>query len=409
MGRVVSGGCSKVTRTTTPPTTAAAPRRRPTQISGVNPSRSPTRLAGGSRSWGGELEVNRWVVSGLRVEDADIGLHNLGVLSGEGVSAANVGLFGVVVSEGGVADLRRVHVMGSAGEGVAIVPTVFDGGPVPDVMSSAEIDDLLVEDGVREGGFGRGLTVAEGQRVTLRRGRFERVYDVALMAVGGIADIEDFAAVDVGTSSADNLGGYGLLVNDGGTVTVRRALVEAARGVAIAAGQEGSRLEASDVRIVDTRGNDDNGLGGRGVSALWGAEVTLERIALEENREAGVEAAGEGTTLTAHDLTVAGTKRSDCETCISAGVGVVVAEDAVITLDGFRVADNAVVGLQAALGGEFELRRGEVVGHPIGLNVQTDGFDFNALVERGVRFLDNERTLDATLLPLPEPIALPGI
>lgn len=63
---------------------------------------------------------------------------------------------------------------------------------------------------------------------------------------------------------------------------------------------------------------------------------------------------------------------------------------------------NALSGVQLARGGVADAARGEIAEHPIGANVQTEGFDV-ARISSGVRFRDNGRNLDTSGLPLPEP------
>jgi hypothetical protein len=61
-----------------------------------------------------------------------------------------------------------------------------------------------------------------------------------------------------------------------------------------------------------------------------------------------------------------------------------------------------VCGVQVADGGALDLVRGVVRGHPIGANVQVPDYDFDRLTTE-VAYVDNDRNIDATLLPLPSP------
>jgi hypothetical protein len=80
---------------------------------------------------------------------------------------------------------------------------------------------------------------------------------------------------------------------------------------------------------------------------------------------------------------------------------VIAASDGVVSLDRFRVERSARAGVHVG-GGMMDLREGSIVGNPIGAVVQTPGFDVARISER-VTYVDNERNLDMSTLPLPEP------
>jgi hypothetical protein len=75
-----------------------------------------------------------------------------------------------------------------------------------------------------------------------------------------------------------------------------------------------------------------------------------------------------------------------------------------MTATDFRIARNALCGVQVARGGEMDLHHGVVSNHRVGANVQDPTFDPNRLGD-DVRYLDNETILDAQSLPVPEPPA----
>ena len=66
--------------------------------------------------------------------------------------------------------------------------------------------------------------------------------------------------------------------------------------------------------------------------------------------------------------------------------------------------DNAILGVLLARGGTADLQSGEISENPIGLNVQTAGFDLMRL-QHDVIFRSNQVTLSAMLLPLPDALA----
>ena len=72
----------------------------------------------------------------------------------------------------------------------------------------------------------------------------------------------------------------------------------------------------------------------------------------------------------------------------------------VIAATRFGIADNAACGVQVGPNGAVDLSDGVVNGNPVGANVQDSAFDVSRLT-RGVRFVDNGRPFDTSMLPVP--------
>jgi hypothetical protein len=177
---------------------------------------------------------------------------------------------------------------------------------------------------------------------------------------------------------------------------------------------EGSPATLTDILLASTN-SEKNGMGGRGLTVQYGAQVTATNCIVEDNRELGVNAFGEGTTLDMQHVAVTGTLRAACEetwcTGQSGGMGVGAYGGARLTMTDLYVAHNAVCGLQIAHGrdelgvamstsGHIELHDGQVVDHPIGVNIQDESFDVT-LLQDNVSYIDNERNLDSAYLPVP--------
>ena len=104
------------------------------------------------------------------------------------------------------------------------------------------------------------------------------------------------------------------------------------------------------------------------------------------------------------DVTVTATREQACaaNSCVGfgAGSGVIAIDGAAVTLDRFRIADNALAGVQIVRA-ELDLSRGEVTGHPIGTSViDAPDYDVNRLYDRVV--FDNTRNFDTSELPIPD-------
>jgi hypothetical protein len=137
-----------------------------------------------------------------------------------------------------------------------------------------------------------------------------------------------------------------------------------------------------------------------------GAVATVERALVRDNREVAVVAASPSTMLTLFDLVVERTAARACApaACPEAGIGVGSYLGASLRVERFRISDNHLIGLQVAEDGEMDLANGLVSGHPVGVNVQVEGYDVMRL-SNGVVFRDNETNLDARSLPVPDPMA----
>ena len=71
-----------------------------------------------------------------------------------------------------------------------------------------------------------------------------------------------------------------------------------------------------------------------------------------------------------------------------------------LTLEDFECSRAALAGLLLARGGVADLADGRVSDNLIGVSVQTLDFDLGRLQNR-VIYVDNERNLDAAVLPVP--------
>lgn len=203
--------------------------------------------------------------------------------------------------------------------------------------------------------------------------------------------------------------GRGIEIGYGAEVEIHRAVFEQNSDVGIFAASPGTALVLADVIVRDTQ-CDGNGYSGAGIIVQDEASVDGSRLIIERNHEVGVMAIHEGTSVELSDMAVSYTYARDCVVDIcsgqGAGHGVVSRDDAHIDVTGFTISESALCGVQVALGGTMDLHDGIVDGNLIGANVQTDGFDWDQLLD-GVTFSNNERDFDSNFMPVPD-TALPS-
>jgi hypothetical protein len=220
--------------------------------------------------------------------------------------------------------------------------------------TTATLEDLVVRDTrsmESNGEGGRGLTVGEGAAAVVRRALFERNLDVAILAArtGSTVTIEDLVVRDTGSRDADRRGGRGLGVVDGASATVLRAAFERNRDVAILAARPGTRLVLDGVAVRDTRGQEDDGAGGRGIGVQEGAALEARRTLFERNREVAVFLEGAGTRGVLEDLVVRDTRGREDDR--EAGRGASVENGAVAVLRRALLQRNLEVAVYAASAG----------------------------------------------------------
>jgi hypothetical protein len=356
----------------------------------------------------------------LRVEDVP-GIGIFGRFAGTALVLADVVVrdvrppdetptqgIGLTIGEGAVLAAERVQVERCVNVGV----WAYGSG------TQAGLTDFRIRDTATgsTGDLGRGLAVELGAAVTAEWAVLERNHEAAVVVwePGSTLRLERFVVRDTDARPLDDAFGFGIYVAGGAAMELRQGLVERSHeaGVVVLGGE--SVATAEDVVVRETRGSPATGGLGRGIDVSGGARLTLARALLERNRECGLLALDPGTRVVAEDLLVRETLERECAatTCVGfgAGSGLGALAGAYQEATRFALLGNALCGVQVAMapmdappasaGGEIDLHEGEVSGHPVGANVQTDGFDPTRLMDRVV-FRENDRNLDMTALPVP--------
>jgi hypothetical protein len=269
-------------------------------------------------------------------------------------------------------------------------------------------EDLTIRDTTGDGSVaarvGRAVSAQMGSRLELARVAIERVGDSGIACVGPDASCsaEDVTITDVAAAPTGHFG-RGVYAQDA-SLDLSRASIRRATEVGLAAQGELSVARATDIVVRDTRSGAE-GHFGRGILASVSATVEIERAVLEGNREVGA-GAFVGGQLRLTDVVVRNTQVRSCaeDVCegLGAGIGIAAIAGGVVSVQGFVVEDNALIGLQIARDGAMDATDGVVRGNPVGANVQVPGYDV-ARISDGVRYEDNGRRLDATELYVPSP------
>jgi len=191
--------------------------------------------------------------------------------------------------------------------------------------------------------LGRGLNVQEGAEITVLRGRFDqnREHGVFIASAGTVATLEDLIVSGTRSRESDLTYGRGLEATAGAQVTCRRALFDQNRDSGIMAGLSGTRLVLEDTTVSDTRGLESDDANGLGLQIQTGAEVTVTRGSFSGNRFEGIGV--NGSTLVLDQVTVSGTVGRDSDQL--GGIGLFAYNGSRVTLTGGLFENNRTVGV----------------------------------------------------------------
>ena len=177
-----------------------------------------------------------------------------------------------------------IHLAGIVIEGAQAMGILVLGGTVT-------ANGLVVRDSRSRADrtFGRALTVQEPGTASVRRALLERNRDfaVGVLGAGGSVTLEETVVRDTQSLELDYTNGGALVVGDAATAQVRTSVFEHNRFATVASLDEGSLVDLEDVVIRDTRPTELTGELGRGVLAQLGGSVEGRRLLLERNREVG--------------------------------------------------------------------------------------------------------------------------
>ncbi len=175
-------------------------------------------------------------------------------------------------------------------------------------LDSVDID-ATVPDG--SGDFGFGAQVSSGGTLVTAGCALNGNANAGLIVdgVGANASLTDPWVVDT-LPLADGTGGYGVEVENGGSITLSRGWVEGNASAGIWANGAGSHASLVDTDVTDTLAGAGSGGDSRGMG-IWaqsGAVVDVSGGTLASNTVAGVVASDDGTTVSLDGVTVTDTQ-----------------------------------------------------------------------------------------------------
>jgi hypothetical protein len=289
--------------------------------------------------------------------------------------------------------LERLFIDDNEGTGIALAPT----------SGALMASDLLVRGGGDSApalGQGRGVEVAGPMPSEIERVALLDNHEAGLAVATDTVLVGSDIFVRGTRPRTDGTFGRGINLESSMSVALSRVLVDGASEVGLFV--QSAELDLTDATISRTLSGRP-GEPSRGLTAQGDSEVTLERVQIRESREVGLELA-QDARVTGTEVEIVDSLGLECPTgCPSpGGHSITVSTTGGLALDGFALQSGALCGLLLAVG-EADLARGTVARHSIGACVQIDGYDLGRLND-DVVYIDNDSNLEATSLPVPEPL-----
>ncbi|MBW2463184.1 MAG: hypothetical protein JRH11_16150, partial [Deltaproteobacteria bacterium] len=307
--------------------------------------------------------------------------------------------FGFLVRDGAVVDGTRIEILDMDEIGLLIG---LGGAQVDlsDLVVRRVRERMIEEPGVY---YAAGIQVETDATATLTRVLVDEVAHRGIASFGGTVNVIDGEVRDMVEDTPGELG-YGIEAGPGAEMNLERVTVHEARAVGVVAFHE-AHIVANGLVVTATRSSTVDGSRGRGIVAQGGGFIELTGVRIEGDREVGLLASGPDSRIDARDIVIRNILKNICgeEGSCSAGGGFgASAVGGTLALTGFLVEGGALGGLQITGGASVDLANGAIVNHPIGINIQdAPDYDFARLMN-DVRFIDNQRNIDAAFIPLPD-------
>jgi len=240
---------------------------------------------------------------------------------------------GVRVESGGDAALRDVAIERATGIGLSIA----SGGTM-------RTDHVLVR-AMRpnaSGRFGVGVLVEDGGQLTLVRAAIESNVSAGVLTLGGALSLSEVVIRDTQFEPTMRDVGNGLAVLGGVTVDAEYVVLERNCDASVMV-VEASNLVLRDSVIRDTRPRGVDDSAGRGLYVIEGSSAVLERVFMSGHRESGVLASGSGSRVTLRDVAITNTEGRVSDGGGGSGIAVQMSADA--TLERVVLQRNRGTGL----------------------------------------------------------------
>lgn len=330
-------------------------------------------------------------------------------LAVEGTLPRGDGLGGVGVYAAGAG--TSVHLAAAAIEHSRYIGIYLREGATLDATDLVVRDTATGRSAVHgDGVLGEGIRAEAGGGATIARAWIERSHDLGIMIAGPTTlEARDVVVRETAGREAGLLG-RGIGIQDGASAVLERVRIADSREAGLYV-NAATRVSASDIDVSDTRAN-GAGLYGFG---LWAehAQVTLARVRIARSLVSGL-GLGQLAAVDATDLSVEasapGCFVTGCTEPVG-GFGVSAHFGATLTVTGFAIRDSAlcgvVIGMDAPTGATgLDLTRGAVERAPVGACLQVPDYDTRRL-QHEVVWRDVGLTLQATSYALPDALTSP--
>ena len=210
----------------------------------------------------------------------------------------------------------------------------------------ATLDNVLVErtaGALLTGANGYGASVTGGASLRATALVVSGSHSAGLLASGARTRLTLTDSLITATDPDIGGAGNGLAVESGAIADLHRTLLSGNTEAALFATGTGSRVEADDLTLTNTRSNSSDGRAGLGIWLQAGANLVGDRLLLRANRFAAAYATGQGTDLQLRGLVVAGTLPQSGDG--RGGMGLFLTEGATATVEGATLLANHEVGL----------------------------------------------------------------
>ncbi|MDB4996519.1 MAG: hypothetical protein JWM74_3951 [Myxococcaceae bacterium] len=318
--------------------------------------------------------------------------------------------YGIELARGGKVTGTRVAVLRNAGVGVV----AFDPNSLGTLESSV-IDDTRaapIAEIADNDVLGIGAHANGGGALSLVSSVVRRNAAAGVFAAGTGSNVTLKTTVVRDTLPAgDGSAGFGVIAEEGASLTMEDSGVIASRRSALHVTDPGTVVKASRSVFRATL-PDDAGTRGRGVSVQFGAHVDLDHVAIADNRQVGIFLFGKNTqaTFTESLLTNTGT---DGDGRFGHAVEGIDSSRFIATRSVFSHSKGAALAFATA-GGSILASRIEAnligVHFQDGTNVRVEATvpelapPLDVIVSSDTTFIDNVSRTSGDVLPLPEPV-----
>jgi len=236
----------------------------------------------------------------------------------------------------GVRIFGGLTIWGACAAETRLTASPSESGAVLDIVGSdVVVRDLAIADADRIGVW----VVGEGGGATFEGVSIENTEWQGLLANGGTVAADGLLVRGTRSRTRDGISGRGIACDTGAQCTLSRVVVEDNREYGIRVADAGARMTASDVMVRRTLGQESDGTFGRGFAVEYDAAVELERVYLDENRDIGIFALESEATV--RDAVIRRTLPEDADSTDGRGIAVV---QGVVSLDRIVIEESRELG-----------------------------------------------------------------